>query len=285
MPGLVLPNSVLPNSVLPGSVLPGSVLPGSVLPDRVLRQSLIEAGAGAQTAAGARIRLSPASRVDRGDLCTSAAMLCASSAAMPPWVLAERLAQRLACHPVVREARPAGAGFVNLTMRDDAFDGVPESLLASPAAAPEPAALTIRLCDMRRDGREFMVQYAHARCRSVARAAAAAGHAADMPPEAPPAASLGVEARALLCRLDHWRRMTEPGGGGTDGRMLRFYLHDLAACFDRMWKRPPDGATVRGLQPGQPTRSLAHLALVLATAWVLRAGLGRLGVVAAEEIR
>ena len=55
--------------------------------------------------------------------------------------------------------------------------------------------------------------------------------------------------------------------------------------FDQLWKAAADDATVRLLHPGESSRSLAHLALVLATADVIRSGLGLLGVVAAEEIR
>jgi arginyl-tRNA synthetase len=52
-----------------------------------------------------------------------------------------------------------------------------------------------------------------------------------------------------------------------------------------LWNRGKDDAALRFLQEDQPVETLARLALVTATASVIRSGLGVLGVVPVEEMR
>ncbi len=135
-----------------------------------------------------------------------------------------------------------------------------------------------------RDNPVFYVQYAHARCRSVLRAAGEmfgdvdlAGAALD---------SLGADAElALIRRLAQWPRTVEAAAQAREPHRIAFFLYDLAADFHMLWNRGKDDATLRFLQPGQPAETLARLALVAATAVVIRSGLGVMGVVPVEEMR
>ncbi len=52
-----------------------------------------------------------------------------------------------------------------------------------------------------------------------------------------------------------------------------------------LWNRGKDDATLRFLQADQPADSFARLALVAATAVVIRSGLAVMGVTPVEEMR
>jgi arginyl-tRNA synthetase len=52
-----------------------------------------------------------------------------------------------------------------------------------------------------------------------------------------------------------------------------------------LWNRGKDDSTLRFLQPDRPAETLARLALVAATAVVIRSGLGVMGVAPVEEMR
>ncbi len=60
----------------------------------------------------------PVDRSQKADLQTSAAMQLARALKRPPREIAEALTAALAAHPAVERAEVAGAGFVNLTLRD-----------------------------------------------------------------------------------------------------------------------------------------------------------------------
>ena len=140
-----------------------------------------------------------------------------------------------------------------------------------------------------RENPVFYVQYAHARCRSVLRAAAEMFGAER------------VSDQALAARLDGQpggragtRRAPPPhglaahGGGRRIARephRIAFFLYDLAGDFHMLWNRGKDDSTLRFLQEDRPAETLARLALVAATAVVIRSGLGVMGVEPVEEMR
>lgn len=140
-----------------------------------------------------------------------------------------------------------------------------------------------------RDNPVFYVQYAHARCRSVLRAAvemlgafqvtdrALAG--IDLEPlSAPPEL-------AVLRRLAAWPRLIEGAALAREPHRIAFFLYDLAGDFHMLWNRGKDDSTLRFLQPDRPAETLARLALVAATAVVIRSGLDVMGVTPVEEMR
>ena len=140
-----------------------------------------------------------------------------------------------------------------------------------------------------RENPVFYVQYAHARCRSVLRRAAEALGAEAVSPgalAAVPLDVLGAEAEmALIRRMASWPRMVEAAALAYEPHRIAFFLYDLAGDFNMLWNRGQDDATLRFIQPDRPGDTLARLALVEATATVIRSGLAVLGVVPVEELR
>jgi arginyl-tRNA synthetase len=140
-----------------------------------------------------------------------------------------------------------------------------------------------------RDNPVFYVQYAHARCRSVLRAAAEMfGGAAvtDAALAAVPLDSLTADPEmALIRRLGQWPRLVEAAAQAREPHRIAFFLYDLAADFHMLWNRGKDDTALRFLRADQPAETLARLALVAATAVVIRSGLGVMGVSPVEEMR
>jgi arginyl-tRNA synthetase len=140
-----------------------------------------------------------------------------------------------------------------------------------------------------RDNPVFYVQYAHARCRSVLRAAAAMPALGDIGEAAlaeAPLDSLTAEPElALLRRLAGWPRLVQAAAEAGEPHRIAFYLYDLAADFHMLWNRGKDDAALRFLLPDRPAETRARLALVAATAITLRSGLAVMGVTPVEEMR
>ena len=140
-----------------------------------------------------------------------------------------------------------------------------------------------------RENPVFYVQYAHARCRSVLRAGAemlGADAAADAALAAVAMESLeaGPEL-AVIRRLVAWPRTVEAAALAREPHRIAFFLYDLASDFHMLWNRGRDDSTLRFLQSDRPAETLARLALVAATAVVIRSGLAVLGVAPVEEMR
>jgi arginyl-tRNA synthetase len=140
-----------------------------------------------------------------------------------------------------------------------------------------------------RDNPVFYVQYAHARCRSVLRAAAdmfGPERVTDNALADVALNSLTAEAElALIRRVAQWPRTVEGAAQAREPHRIAFFLYDLAGDFHMLWNRGKDDATLRFLQPDQPAETLARLALVAATAVVIRSGLAVMGVEPVEEMR
>ncbi len=140
-----------------------------------------------------------------------------------------------------------------------------------------------------RDNPVFYVQYAHARCRSVLRAAAeqfGAERTTDAALAETPLDSLENDAElALIRRLLSWPRTVEGAAMAREPHRIAFFLYDLAGDFHMLWNRGRDDAALRFLQADRPAESLARVALVAATAVVIRSGLAVMGVTPVEEMR
>ena len=135
-----------------------------------------------------------------------------------------------------------------------------------------------------RENPVFYVQYAHARCRSVLRAAA------EMPGMTidPAAAleSLQDDAElAVLRRMQAWPRTIEAAAEAREPHRIAFFLYDLASDFHMLWNRGRDATTLRFLQPDDLAATRARVALVAAVATVIRSGLQVMGVTPVEEMR
>ncbi len=130
-----------------------------------------------------------------------------------------------------------------------------------------------------RDNPVFYVQYAHARCRSVLRAAPAVDAQADLSSLTAP------EEMAMIRRLITWPRLVEQAAESREPHRVAFFLYELAGDFHALWNAGRDNASLRFLQEDKPAETAARVALVAATAIVLRSGLAVLGVKPVEEMR
>ncbi len=134
-----------------------------------------------------------------------------------------------------------------------------------------------------RDNPVFYVQYAHARCRSVLRAAGEPGAgrlaAADLSSLSDPA-ELG-----LIRRLAAWPRTVEAAAAAREPHRIAFFLGDVAGDFHLLWNKGREDSTLRFIREDDPAGTEARLALVAATATVLRSGFRVMGVTPVEELR
>jgi arginyl-tRNA synthetase len=140
-----------------------------------------------------------------------------------------------------------------------------------------------------RENPVFYVQYAHARCRSVLRAAAGMfpnQTIGEATLASTPTGSLdGDPELTLIRRLALWPRTVESAAIAREPHRIAFFLYDLAADFHMLWNRGKDDSTLRFLQLDQPGETFARLAMVAATAVVIRSGLAVMGVTPVEEMR
>ncbi len=140
-----------------------------------------------------------------------------------------------------------------------------------------------------RENPVWYVQYAHARCRSVLRAAAERYGTDSIAPAAlaqVDLSGLGTPAElAMIRRLIEWPRLVESAALAHEPHRVAFFLHDLAGDFNTLWSQGNTDATLRFLQESQPAETMARLALVSAVAAIIRSGLAVLGVVPVEEMR
>jgi len=140
-----------------------------------------------------------------------------------------------------------------------------------------------------RDNPVFYVQYAHARCRSVLRAAAAQlGEDAVLPVHLQDAVLANLESEAelaVLRRISQWPRMVESAAIAREPHRIAFYLNELAGDFHALWNKGREDTTLRFLQEDAPEVTRAKVALVEAIATVIRSGLAVLGVQPVEEMR
>jgi arginyl-tRNA synthetase len=132
-----------------------------------------------------------------------------------------------------------------------------------------------------RDNPVFYVQYAHARCRSVLRAA---GEPADLS-GADLTSLTAPEELTLIRKLIGWPRMVEAAAEAREPHRIAFFLYELAGDFHALWNAGRGDAALRFIQAEKPVETAARLALVAATAAIIRSGLGVLGVNPVEEMR
>jgi arginyl-tRNA synthetase len=140
-----------------------------------------------------------------------------------------------------------------------------------------------KVIEQSRDNPVFYVQYAHARCRSVLR------QAGDPPAAALAEADLSclsdAAEMALIRRLAAWPRMVEAAALAKEPHRVAFFLQDVAAEFHGLWNKGREDATLRFIRDDEPAATRARLALVAATATVIRSGLAVMGVAPVEEMR
>ncbi|MDE8347394.1 MAG: arginine--tRNA ligase, partial [Acidocella sp.] len=180
-----------------------------------------------------------------------------------PVKMSKRAGTFVELHDLIDEVGPDAVRFIMLMRKSDAqmeFD-----LNAAVAQT--------------RENPVYYVQYAHARCRSVLRAAGDLAPPGDL-------ASLGApEEMTLIRRLIGWPRLVAQAAAAREPHRVAFYLYELAGDFHALWNAGRDDADLRFIQAARPVETAARVALVAATAIVLRSGLAVLGVSPVEEMR
>ncbi|MEP1635858.1 arginine--tRNA ligase [Ascidiaceihabitans sp.] len=144
-----------------------------------------------------------------------------------------------------------------------------------------------KVLEQSKDNPVYYVQYAHARIASILRKATDAGIAVqDTDLSSADLSKLDHTAElALAMKLSEWPRLVETAARSNEPHRVAFYLYELASDFHSLYHlgRSEDG--LRAIQDDDHATSQAKIALARATAVVIAAGLGILGVEPAEEMR
>jgi len=139
-----------------------------------------------------------------------------------------------------------------------------------------------------RENPVFYVQYAHARCCSVFRAAAREMPDLEIGPESLRGANLALLASGedldLLKAVAGFPRMIEAAARVHEPHRIAFYLYELSAELHGFWTKGNESGGLRFVNHDDRKLTLARLAMVSAVRQVLKNGLSVLGVSAPEEL-
>ncbi len=146
-----------------------------------------------------------------------------------------------------------------------------------------------KVIEQSKDNPVFYVQYAHARCKSIFRQAAAIFGDMDLSARVLVRADLALlsdpSERDLIRLIAQYPRQVEAAAGAREPHRIAFYLHDLASAFHSHWNRGKDSPQLRFVNEERGDLSCARLALILSLTLVLASGLSILGVNAPDEMR
>jgi arginyl-tRNA synthetase len=146
-----------------------------------------------------------------------------------------------------------------------------------------------KVTEQSRDNPVFYVQYAHARCRSVLRHAAAELGEGAVADEALASAALDrltdPAELDLIRQLAGWPRVVESAAEAHEPHRIAFYLQDVAQLLHGLWTKGKEDAQLRFIHLDDPALTVARLALVRATQLVVASGLLVIGVEPLEELR
>jgi arginyl-tRNA synthetase len=147
-----------------------------------------------------------------------------------------------------------------------------------------------KVVEQSKDNPVFYVQYAHARCASIFRQAAAAFAGEDFSGSALESqADLSrlddPDERALIAAIANFPRIVEQSAAAREPHRIAFYLQDLAGAFHGLWNKGKDSPQLRFVNQTDRVSTVSRLALVGAVQCVISAGLSILGVDAPDEMR
>jgi arginyl-tRNA synthetase len=188
-----------------------------------------------------------------------------------PVKMSKRAGTFVTLRDLIDEVGPDVVRFIMLTRSND---------------APLDFDLT-KVTEQSRDNPVFYVQYAHARCHSVAR----------MAREAFPDVIDTLEGEADLDLLDNdaelaviklmaqWPRTVEAAAQAHEPHRIAYYLYELAAAFHGLWTKGKEQTELRFIVENDVDRTRARLAMVRGVRTVIASGLQIMGVVPVEELR
>lgn len=147
----------------------------------------------------------------------------------------------------------------------------------------------VKVKEQSRDNPVFYVQYAHARCHSVARMAAEAHPGTDFSDASLKDADLAhltdVDELGLIKLLAAWPRTVEGAAEAHEPHRIAFFLYELAAAFHALWSKAREEPGLRFVIAEDSELTRARMALVRAAQVVIASGLSIMGVTPVEELR
>ncbi|MCC5977847.1 MAG: arginine--tRNA ligase [Salinarimonas sp.] len=149
----------------------------------------------------------------------------------------------------------------------------------------------VKVREQSKDNPVFYVQYAHARCHSVARQAQEAFPDIDISVE-----TLARRARdsqtaidpaelELLRRIAQYPRIIEAAAKAHEPHRIAFFVHEIASLLHQFWAKGKDSTQLRFVNQSDEESTLERLALAYAIRCVIASGLRILGVTAPDEMR
>ncbi len=186
-----------------------------------------------------------------------------------PVKMSKRAGTFVTLRNLIDEVGPGVVRFIMLTRSND---------------APLDFDLT-KVTEQSRDNPVFYVQYAHARCHSVARMAADAFPDLDQE-ELPDLSLLADESElALIKFLAQWPRTIESAAQAHEPHRIAYYLYELAAVFHGLWTKGKEQTELRFIVQSDRAQTHARLAMVSGVRNVLACGLEMMGITPLEELR
>ncbi|WP_112321463.1 arginine--tRNA ligase [Oceanibium sediminis] len=187
-----------------------------------------------------------------------------------PFKMSKRAGTFVTLRDVVEQVGPDVTRFVMLTRKNDApldFDFA-------------------KALEQSKDNPVFYVQYAHARVTSALRRGAEAGLAVS--DAALQDADLSylqtADELALLRKLGEWPRIVDSAAQAHEPHRIAFYLYEVASAYHALQHQGKIDPALRFVLADAPEQSAARLALIRATAVVIAAGLGILGITPKEDM-
>ena len=145
-----------------------------------------------------------------------------------------------------------------------------------------------KVIEQTNDNPVFYIQYAHARICSVLRHAAEALPGQKLDDVTLAAVDLspltGMAEIAMLRRLAEWPKLMLSAAAAREPHRIAFYLQEVAADVHSLWTAGKEDAQLRFILPDDPKKTTARLALLRASALVIAAGLGIIGVEPVEQM-